>query len=794
MYNGKSFRNFTEKEGLSNNYVISLLEDRKGNLWFGTYGGGVSIYNSESFTHFTEKEGLSNNYVMSTLEDKKGNLWFGTYGKGLSIYNGEYFRHLTQKEGLSINYVRSTLKDKKGNLWFGTDGGGVSMYDGESFTHFTEKEGLSNNYVMSILEDKKGNLWFGTDGGGASMYDGESFSHFTEKEGLSNNYVRSILEDKKGNLWFGTDGGGASMYNGESFIHYTEKEGLSNNSVMSILEDKKGNLWFGTDGGGVSMFNGESFRHFTEKEGLLNNIVYSILEVENQELGDGLFFATEKGLNFIVQKKLAGNSEKVRYNLNHFGKSDGLKSLDFFTNSVFIDSENRAWWGGGKGLEMLDLNSFKLSDKVPQPVLKQIDINEQFIDFRNISDSLGNTIVFNGIQKFQNYPLELKLPYDKNHLTFHFAAIDWAAPHKIQYSYLIEGLNTNWSQPTKEPKAQYRNLPYGTYTLKIKAIGESGEWSAPFEYTFTIQPPWWHTWWARTLYVLFIFILILSLFRWRTAKLKQRQQELEVEVDTATKEIREQKDEIEVAHKEITDSISYAKRIQSAILPSPKMVKEYLPESFILYKPKDVVAGDFYWMEHKNGKVLFAAADCTGHGVPGAMVSVVCNNGLNRSVREYGLIEPGEILDKTREIIIQEFEKSEEEVKDGMDIALCCLEGKTLKYAGANNPLWIIRNGEVLETKADKQPIGEFDKQLPYATHTFELEKGDTIYLFSDGFADQFGGDKGKKFKAKPLRELLLSIQDKPMEIQRQLLEGSFEAWKGTLDQVDDVCFIGVRV
>ena len=265
--------------------------------------------------------------------------------------------------------------------------------------------------------------------------------------------------------------------------------------------------------------------------------------------------------------------------------------------------------------------------------------------------------------------------------------------------------------------------------------------------------------------------------------------------------IEEQKEEVELAHneleeknKEITDSIQYAKRIQNAILPQAMVVKKYLQESFILYKPKDIVAGDFYWLEPSKNKVLFAAADCTGHGVPGAMVSVVCNNGLNRSVREYGLTDPGEILNKTREIVVKEFEKSEEEVKDGMDIALCSIEGNTLEYAGAHNPLWIIRNGELLETKANKQPIGQFDNPEPYTTHTLELQKGDSIYIFSDGYVDQFGGEKGKKLKTANFKKLLLSIQKENMSTQKHLIDEAFENWKGNLEQLDDVCVIGVRV
>jgi len=258
--------------------------------------------------------------------------------------------------------------------------------------------------------------------------------------------------------------------------------------------------------------------------------------------------------------------------------------------------------------------------------------------------------------------------------------------------------------------------------------------------------------------------------------------------------ISHQKEIVEEKNSEILASINYAKRIQAAILPPSKIVKEYLPHSFILYKPKDIVAGDFYWLEHKDNKILFAAADCTGHGVPGAMVSVICNNALNRSVREHGLTDPGEILNRTREIVIQEFEKSDEDVKDGMDIAICSLEGDCLKYAGAHNPLWIVRNGELIETKANKQPIGKFDKTLPYSTHTFKLIKNDSFYIFSDGYVDQFGGVKGKKFKAKAFRELLLSIQNKPMEEQRIILDNTFETWRGDLEQIDDICVIGVKV
>lgn len=255
-----------------------------------------------------------------------------------------------------------------------------------------------------------------------------------------------------------------------------------------------------------------------------------------------------------------------------------------------------------------------------------------------------------------------------------------------------------------------------------------------------------------------------------------------------------QKEELEKKNTEILDSIQYAKRIQAAILPPKARIRELFPESFVYYAPKDVVAGDFYWVEEKDGNYLFAAADCTGHGVPGAMVSVVCNNGLNRAVREHGLTEPGRILDKAREIVQEEFEKSEEDVNDGMDIALCSINNNRLNYAGANNPLWLIRDGELIEVKANKQPIGKFATPVDYTTHELALKKGDAIYLFTDGFIDQFGGAGDKKYKSPNFKRFLISISNLPMSDQFIALQNEFNSWMGKNEQIDDVCVFGVRI
>ena len=321
-----------------------------------------------------------------------------------------------------------------------------------------------------------------------------------------------------------------------------------------------------------------------------------------------------------------------------------------------------------------------------------------------------------------------------------------------------------------------------------------------------------------SLYGGLLIVLVFSGFLYNRFVITRKQKTV---IETQKHEVEQQKELIENHQKEIIDSITYAKRLQQAILPSLDEIKKQLPDSFILYKPKDIVAGDFYWMEAISPKsaeasqqlgsdlVLIAAADSTGHGVPGAMVSVVCSNALNRAVKEFGITETGKLLDKTRELVLETFEKSGEEIKDGMDVSLLSINKKTneIFWSGANNALWFIkdtaavlpgaemRSGlELTEIKANKQPIGKSYDPKPFTTHKIEAEKGTMIYLLTDGYADQFGGPKGKKFKYKQLENLLIEICNKPCEVQKEELNKVFEAWRGSNEQVDDVSIIGIRI
>ncbi len=835
-----SYIHFGEREGLSNNYIWGVHEDDASNLWIASSGGGLNLFRKRSILHHSKKTGMANDYAAFVTGTKDGMILCGSDGGGamqldidrknskLPLYARD-IRLTNLKDRfpeMNLN-VKVILQDSRGDIWLGTLGHGVYKFDGTKMIRYGVEHGLAGPVVSYILEDNEGNVWITSNGYGITRYappsqnEAGGFTRYTEKNGLPFNFVRSMTQDGAGQLWFTTGGTGVFCMKPLTKNQYAVKilsprEGLSHRLVVSCAKDGAGNVWFGTEGGGAVKFDGENFTYLGERQGLTSNIVKGICYNPPNK---SFFVETAMGMNYVIP-----GEDENKFVVHQMGREDGLAGQDFYHNSAYVDRDGIAYFGSTKGLEIIDLNSFKLSTTVPQPKLTRLEIHETFYDYRNLNDSLSRILKFTGVARDENYPLELVLPFNQNHLTFHFIAIDWAAPAKIRYQYKLEGVDENWSAITDKTYADYRNLPYGEFTFKLRSVGEAQKWSAPFEYDFIIRAPWYHTWWARTSYaVLFVFI-VYGLIRWRTAKLKQRQKELENEVSRATQTIRNQKEEvekqkeavelqkaqIEEAHKEITDSINYARRIQSAILPPIKKFKEFLPESFILYLPKNIVAGDFYWLEScaeasdskglPDSTILFAAADCTGHGVPGAMVSVVCDSGLHRAVREHNLSDPGKILDKTREIIVEEFERSEEEVKGGMDISLCALSGEAvdgerkLRWAGANNPLWIVSKNELTEFRPDKQPIGRYAAPKPFTTHEMFLEKGDMIYIFTDGYQDQFGGVKGKKFKASNLKELLISISDKPMEKQKEIIVDEFTKWKGSLEQLDDVCLIGVRV
>ncbi|MDQ3192374.1 MAG: SpoIIE family protein phosphatase [Bacteroidota bacterium] len=809
---------------LSNNIILCSYKDKKGLVWIGTLGGGVCYFDpvAATFDHYKHdpfnSNSLSENVIMSVLEDKNNNLWIGTYGGGLNFYNASEKKYTSYKNddspaSISGNIVRTIFKDSDNSIWIGTYGGGLNLWLDGKFKNYKNQAGnplsVSDNDIWCIAEDTEKALWIGTWGGGLNKFDNktETFTHYRndieEANSLSNDKVISLFADKKGNLWVGTNGGGLNLLKkgAESFQIFrnnvNDSTSISSNRIRCIYEDKQGQLWIGTDGGGLNLMNSDySFKQFSENEGLPNNVVYGILEDEQ----DNLWLSTNNGLcRFNKSSHLVQN-----YNL-----SDGLQSNEFNQGAYCKGESGIMYFGGINGLSLFEPSLLKKNKNVPQVLLTSVKLFGKEIE----SDTA------------KAYLTELTFAHDQNFLSFEFAGLDFRAPEKNQYACKMEGFDKDWIMLGNKHFVSYTNLDPGTYLFRINASNNDDIWSETGRtIKIIITPPFYLT---KTFYAFIILIFILTiylLFKWRTMKLRQTQRILENLVNSRTKEVINQKEIIEIKNKDITDSINYAKRIQKAILPSDEAFLKTFSQSFILFKPKDIVSGDFYWMEKTNSTVknktdlnpsfinddsiiLVAAADCTGHGVPGAFLSIVGNNILNQAVNEHGIIRPDLILNELNKSLSKTLRKEDDfSVKDGMDIALCSIDikNKAVQFSGANNPLWIIKKNnkstnstEVLEEiKGDKKPIGSYvpEHNTLFSNHEVQLEEGDTIYLFSDGYVDQFGGEKGKKFKKSQLKELLVSLRNKNMSEQKVILEKAINDWQGNLEQVDDILFIGIRL
>jgi ligand-binding sensor domain-containing protein/serine phosphatase RsbU (regulator of sigma subunit) len=821
VFDGSSISLFNETNGLSFDNCWSLLEDDAGNIWIGTSGGGISIYNPSGFRNYISQEGLKGNFVFSTYEDNNGLLWYGTDQGMIGNFNGKQFETFVLNENFGSMQVNAITQDAKGNYWFSTYGAGAFKYDGTNFYHYSTRQGLSSNYVNDIYLDSKNNLWFSLDAGGGVCKMSESdsgtttFTRYSEEEGLGNQIAISVIEKEPGVYWVATYGGGLNLIdeNSNTITRYTEKEGLSNNTIFCLHRDYHNNLWIGTYGGGINYLSGDSLKVITTQHGITSNSIWSFTETDEHEI----WVATESGLNRIEIASLENNANwksPITYT-----KIDGLKNLNFSRGGHTYSKDKKLWFGNGDNLLSYDLQSNHKKTDAPKVFITGMDINEKWVDFKNDSGTYQNQIQWESVPNFCNYPVKGELPYSMNHLSFHFVALDWRAPHKLMFSYQLIGQNHQWSEPSHLTKADFRNLDYGDYTFNLRAIGENGVWSEMVSYQFVIRPPWWHTWWFRVILFFVCILILFLLYRSRTAVLRARQKQLEKMVEERTaeaiaekneahkqKQIAEkQKEIVEEKHREITDSINYAERIQRSFLATKELLDENLKDYFVFFQPKDVVSGDFYWATKlSNGNFVLVTADSTGHGVPGAIMSIANIACLKESVTK-GFTEPHEILNETRKLVIDYLKNdgSTEGGKDGMDASLVSFDfqHKKLIFAAANNPVWIVRPstglglGEIIEFVPDKMPVGKHDKQdIPFKSNQVELKSGDLVYTLTDGLPDQFGGEKGKKFMYKKLKELLISIAHEPMEMQKKKLNKAFFDWKGDLEQVDDVCVIGVRV
>ncbi|MGZ4059619.1 MAG: two-component regulator propeller domain-containing protein [Bacteroidia bacterium] len=812
-YNGYAYRNYREKNGLPSNNIYSAFQDREGNFWFGTEGFGVSKFPNEAFLSYGIKDSLPSELVISIFQDSKKSIWLGVQGAGVcKIQNNKITNYRLDPKhpasSISDNKVQAICEDDKGRLYFGNSIG-LSIFDGSIFKNYFIKDGLPNDNIYSIIKDFKNVMWIGTRDGLASFKNNkietvEEIKKLRIKGGDIPIYC--IYEDRSRNLWLATEQG-VIKYNRLTAERFDKKNGFTDKRVLSITQDKNGYMWFGTDEG-VYNYNFTLFEKIDQNNGLAANKVYLMI-LDNT---NNLWVGTTKGIDKI-NLELYHSSNKIE--IKHFGKDDGFVGQECNRNAQIKDSEGNLWFGTLKGAIVFNPRFEKTNRKETITRITGIRLFFQNAD----KDLLKYSDGFNA----SNLPENLVLPYDKNHITFDFIGVCITNPAKVKYQFKLEGADADWFPPTSKTEATYSSLPAGEYVFHLKAMNNDGLWNAKdVTFKFTILPPWYKTWWFYTIVALLAFGSIYLFIVVRTRNLQKAKIELEQEVELRTFQLRQEKEKVEIINKEvieqkaiieaknhdITDSIKYAKNIQEALLPPLQNLHNELKEAFVLYLPKDIVSGDFYWFAKRNNKRFVASVDCTGHGVPGAFMSIIGNTLLNEIVSEKNITEPAEILNELHagvKTALKQSGDTENERRDGMDIALCSLneEGTILEYAGANRPLWIFRKNKQGEEafemiKANKFPIGglemENEVKRQFSNHTIPVEKGDIIYIFSDGYADQFGGTKGKKFMVGNMQKLVAEIYQKPVKEQEKLLLNNFLEWKGELEQIDDVLVIGFRI
>ncbi len=826
-FDGEFFNNVGPAEGLASFQITSISEDKKGYTWLGTYDG-ISVLKGDAITNIGEMNGLPGSQVNGLLVDKEGNLWVAT-NNGLACLYDLAFMHYGKDDGLNAVKVTRIFKNSKGTVFVGNEGGGVFQLKDERFVPFDIDEDLNSHYISTIAEDAAGNLWFGTmDFGGVYKYEGNRVINYTEESGLPDNIINDMISDKEGNIWFATDFG-IARHSQLGFETLSISEDRNTNRIMSIHEDHFGNIWLGTYSGVVckiiydGLKSGEyEIRTFTEEEGLKNAPVKQIVQDKTGHLffrveGEGimrfsngvpdfitmtdglssnnvhslvfdhtgiLWAGTQNGLNRI------SINDQQKLEIKHYGREDGFISIECNDNASLYDRLGNLWFGTMDGVTKL--NPAKLHENYVEP---QISITDIELFFKEVDwKDYAKEVTANGL------PIDLTLPYDQNYLMFHFIAASYTSPEKVRYQWMLEGLDRDWVPPTDMMEANYSNLPPGEYTFKLRACNNEGLWNDnPVEFSFIITPPFWKTTWFYAGLSGSILLVLIIYVKWREMRLVKEKEELERVVMERTEEIREQKSVIEEKNTHITESITYAKNIQMAILPSHEELSKAFDEFFVFYKPKDIVGGDFYWY-YKNGNDVFVAAvDCTGHGVSGAFMSMIGSDLLNHIIIEDKMTDPAKVLKELNDGLKLAFMQSAKEfdTAQGMDIVLMRLNVETLEaeFAGALRPAYIISNGELKEVEGDKFPIsGMLEGDYTYDNRIVKLNKGDMIYMSSDGYSDQFGGPKAKKYMTGRFKKLLVKLSKLPVKEQELALAKELEQWQGETPQIDDILVMGIKV
>jgi len=811
--------------------IWDIEQDNQGCLWFGAYKGGINIFNTNQkhFHNWTfqpnNPKSLINNSVLSIEENPDSTLWIGIDHGGLSLfdrYTGTIKTYRNQpsvKNSLASDAILCMLNDNQNRLWLGMWAGGINKMDkkNETFASYAPSNIYFRDWnVWDLLEDSKGRIWAATFSG-VSCYDTLSlkFTNYVHNadnpKSLSHDYVWTIFEDSKKNIWIGTTAG-LNKFNEATgdFEYYpystNNQEEINSYTVYAIKEDKHHRLWIGTSGNGLNLFNPETKKFNSYLTG--NNLIYNEIYAIEFDDSDCLWLSTNLGL---VKMKVDENNNIVeQYN---FDSGSGLRIEEFNIGASFKSQTGELFYGGSKGFVFFNPDSIRPNNFEPEVIITDFLIYNQKvqIDAEGKSDS--------PLQKHISETKEITLTYKQAIFSLKFSALSFISPEKNQYAYKLDGLEDEWNYVKNKRDATYTNLEAGEYTFMVKASNNDGIWS---DKTTTLKiivlPPWWKTWWFRLLSGGLVLFIAATIYIVRVKQLNSQKAELEVKVNERTAELQEVNCILEEKNMEISETseivkmqnehiksgIQYAKTIQNAILPSSHNISKHF-EHFIIYQPKDIVSGDFYWFAeigNKSNQFIFAVCDSTGHGVPGAFMSLIGSSILNSIIKEQKTSNPVDILNKLDIGLYVALQRDEKRSDDGMDVCLCKMEKMNEKdwkitFAGAKRHLLYYKKDEdkLVKMKSSIKSIGggAVTSHIEFEETEILLHSGDILYFTTDGFTDQSNID-GERFSREGLNKLLSLIGTENMESQKLRLENELSNHKGKAKQTDDITIVGLKL
>jgi ligand-binding sensor domain-containing protein/serine phosphatase RsbU (regulator of sigma subunit) len=758
---------FNKLNGLPGNAVKKVFEDLEGNIWIATYGDGLSLLSDQPFA-FTNLQGPGLENDIQSIAVTENKVYFIGGTGGLFRYKKGEDKSPVKITSLPSDRVTALHIDGR-NLFIGTETKGLFLMDiNSAVVHKVAYEAYSmGNWVSAIATDTQ-HVFLGTkDGIYQFNKDLHVEAHYTTNNGLPHNNIEHIFLDSQNRLLFATQTNG---------IYYLAPNGVITNlypvnsgeiEFKSIAEDEEGGIWTATYGDGVICFKHDSVYQLMVPAGLKADYCYSII--------NGASHTMWVGHRLGVSRINTANMRISVYDLNV-----GITG-DCNLNAVCSDNSKEVYFGTTEGLVSYDPAKDRKKKLPPFTNIVNLLISDKVYDFNK----------------------EIVLPYQLYKLRIEFIGLNYSDPQAVRYQYKLAGHDLEWSDVTAQSFAAYPRIEDGEYTFYLRSFNSEGlSQESPVTFKIKVKPPVWKTWWFITLSCLIVILSIYFYINIRERKQKKLQEYLERELEARTKEVVEQKEEIEIKNRDITDSINYAKRIQTSMLPPIRRLQQHFSGSFVFYHPRDIVSGDFYWFDQvNNNKFTIVCADSTGHGVPGAFMSMIGSTLIKDICTRIAGNSPSQVLQaldcELRNTLNQNLEDGTKP-GDGMDIIVCEIDLKThyVRYASAMRPMIIYRNSEEIFIKGSRNSVGGHYERADnlFADEGLQLSKGDIIYMFSDGYPDQFGGPMGKKFKMVRLKNLLQDINQKPMDEQFIHVKNTFNLWKENYEQVDDVLFMGIKI